>query len=94
MSEGKNRIIFFFSLKKQKGKNRIFIENFPVREKIEYLSSFSQGRKSIYTTYIYFSSVPYGHRVKKCGGSSCRHTRLFPLPVTNAKFLKRSFLNE
>lgn len=60
------------------GKNRIFIENFPVREKIEYLSSFSQGRKSIYTTYIYFSSVPYGHRVKKCGGQAAATHDFFP----------------
>lgn len=92
MSEGKNRIIFFFFLKKQKGKNRIFIENFPVREKIEYLSSFSQGRKSIYTTYIYFSSVPYGHRVKKVWWLKLPPHTTFSPACDKCKIFEKEFL--
>ena len=37
-----------FPLKPEKGKIRLFIENFRVREKVDYLSKISVGKKKQY----------------------------------------------
>ena len=57
----KNTIVSLFPIKV---KNTKFTDNFPLREKVEKIPSFSEGRKSLYIINIYYGIFPDGQRGK------------------------------
>lgn len=57
----KNTIVSLFPIKV---KNSKITENFPLREKVEKIPSFSEGRKSLYIINIYYGIFPDGQRGK------------------------------